>query len=257
MNFSKYQGTGNDFVLIDDRAGEFPATDQRLVEQLCHRRFGVGADGLILLQTDPDYDFRMVYFNADGAEGSMCGNGGRCIVRFAHDLGIFGTHTRFIAVDGEHAAEVNEHGISLKMSDVTGIEDRNDLTFLNTGSPHVVRFADDLESLDVMAEGRSIRYSSEFQPGGTNVNFVQVVGGNTLFVRTYERGVEDETYSCGTGVTAAALVASQQLGLPSPVSIRTLGGNLQVAFTVQETGGFSDVYLIGPAAYVFGGEVTI
>jgi diaminopimelate epimerase len=257
MNFSKYQGTGNDFVLIDDRGKAFPATNQVLVEQLCHRRFGVGADGLILLQSDPDYDFRMVYFNADGAEGSMCGNGGRCIVRFAHDLGVFDRKTRFIAVDGEHEAEVTEGRISLKMSSVSGIENRNGLTFLNTGSPHVVRFVDDLESLDVVAEGRAIRYSEEFKPGGTNVNFVQVLDGNTLFVRTYERGVEDETYSCGTGVTAAALVAYQQLNMSSPVAIRTLGGNLQVAFTPQEEGGFTDVYLIGPAEHVFAGTLTI
>ena len=165
MDFFKYQGTGNDFILIDDRQKTFPATNQAFVEHLCHRRFGIGADGLILLQNDSDYDFRMVYFNADGAEGSMCGNGGRCIVRFAHDLGIFDRETRFIAVDGEHTATVNEENISLKMSAVSGIEDRNELTFLNTGSPHVVLFVDDLESLDVVAEGRAIRYSDLFKSG--------------------------------------------------------------------------------------------
>ncbi|MCX6215235.1 diaminopimelate epimerase [Spirosoma sp.] len=257
MDFFKYQGTGNDFILIDDRARTFPAADQAFIEHLCHRRFGIGADGLILLQTDPEYDFRMVYFNADGAEGSMCGNGGRCIVRFAHDLGLFDSETRFLAVDGEHLAMVSDESISLKMTDVTGIEDRQGLTFLNTGSPHVVCFVDDLESFDVVSEGRSIRYSEPFQPGGTNVNFAQVVDENTVFVRTYERGVEDETYSCGTGVTAVALVAQHELGMPSPVFIRTLGGNLRVSFNPQPNGGFDSIYLIGPAKRVFAGTITV
>jgi diaminopimelate epimerase len=257
MNFFKYQGTGNDFILIDDRDGQFPATDQAYVEQLCHRRFGIGADGLILLQNDPDYDFRMVYFNADGAEGSMCGNGGRCIVRFAHDLGLFERETRFLAVDGEHTAVVLGDDISLKMTTVSGISDRNGLTFLNTGSPHVVQFIDDLESFDVVAEGRAIRYSSTFQPGGTNANFAQVIDEHTVFVRTYERGVEDETYSCGTGVTAVALVAHQQLQLPDPVFIQTIGGNLRVSFSPEDDGSFTAIHLIGPAKRVFEGVLTI
>ncbi|GAB3884127.1 diaminopimelate epimerase [Spirosoma agri] len=257
MTFFKYQGTGNDFVLIDDRAGTFPASDQAYIERLCHRRFGIGADGLILLRNDPAYDFKMVYFNADGAEGSMCGNGGRCIVRFAHDLGLFASETRFLAVDGEHLAVVRDGTISLKMSNVTGIDNRDGLTFLNTGSPHVVRFVDDLESLDVVAEGRAIRYSSTFQPAGTNVNFAQIVDDHTVFVRTYERGVEDETYSCGTGVTAVALVAHQQLHMPGPIAIRTVGGNLRVSFRAQADGSFEGIHLIGPAQRVFEGAVTI
>ncbi|GAB3954662.1 diaminopimelate epimerase [Spirosoma harenae] len=257
FNFFKYQGTGNDFVLIDDRDQTFPASDQALVERLCHRRFGIGADGLILLQNDPEYDFRMVYFNADGAEGSMCGNGGRCIVRFAHDLGLFESETRFRAVDGEHIAVVCEEDIFLKMSDVSDIENREGLTFLNTGSPHVVRFEDDLEMLEVVEEGRSVRYDTRFQPGGTNANFAQVIDGNTLFVRTYERGVEDETYSCGTGVTAVALVAHQQLDMADPVFIRTLGGNLRVSFNPLGNGQFDNIYLIGPAKRVFSGMITV
>lgn len=257
IDFFKYQGTGNDFVLIDDRNETFPASDQALIERLCHRRFGIGADGLILLRTDPEYDFRMIYFNADGAEGSMCGNGGRCIVRFAHDLGVFGSETRFLAVDGEHTAEVRGDDIFLKMSDVTGFDNRDGVTFLNTGSPHVVQFVDDLESLDVVSEGRSIRYDSRFQPGGTNVNFVQPIDGNTLFVRTYERGVEDETYSCGTGVTAVALVAQRQLHMPDPVFIKTLGGNLRVSFNSTADEQFDNIYLIGPAKRVFVGTITV
>lgn len=256
MEFFKYQGTGNDFVMIDDRSETFPVDNQALVAHLCHRRFGIGADGLILLRKDPQYDFRMIYFNADGAEGSMCGNGGRCIVRFAHDLGVFGKKTRFIAVDGVHEAVVNTDEVALKMNNVSGMEMHPDYVFLNTGSPHVVKFVEDLESLDVVAEGRPIRYSEPFAPGGTNVNYVQVIDRQSLFVRTYERGVEDETYSCGTGVTAAALAAHRLYNLSSPVFIRTLGGNLRVAFTPNADGSFSDIHLIGPAQRVFGGEVN-
>ncbi|RYF72395.1 MAG: diaminopimelate epimerase [Cytophagaceae bacterium] len=257
MLFAKYQGTGNDFILIDDRNNTFPTHNQTLVAQLCHRRFGIGADGLILLQNQADYDFRMVYFNADGAEGSMCGNGGRCIVRFAHDLGVFKTHTRFLAVDGEHLAEVDGEEVRLKMSDVPSMDNQTGYTFLNTGSPHVVKFIDGLSAYDVVSEGRQLRNDSAFAPGGTNVNFTERVKGNGLFVRTYERGVEDETYSCGTGVTAAALVAYQQHQLASPISIRTIGGNLRVAFTPQADGSFTDIYLIGPAQRVFGGNITL
>ena len=257
MDFFKYQGTGNDFVMIDNRDETFSASNQALIEQLCHRRFGIGADGLILLQNDPDYDFRMVYFNADGAEGSMCGNGGRCIVRFAHDLGVIGRETRFLAVDGEHIAQVSDDEIFLKMSPVTGSENRGGLTFLNTGSPHVVQFVDDLESLDVLAKGRSIRYDLRFSPGGTNVNFAQVIGDNALFVRTYERGVEDETYSCGTGVTAVALMAHQHLAMTGPIAIKTIGGNLRVSFDTQADGQFDTIYLIGPAKRVFAGTITV
>lgn len=271
MDFYKYEGTGNDFVLIDDRAnpgrvppglarpglaGTFPRTDQAFIERLCHRRFGIGADGLILLQNDADCDFRMVYFNADGAEGSMCGNGGRCIVRFAHDLGLFESETRFRAVDGEHVAVVCEEEIFLKMSNVAGISTRNGLTYLDTGSPHVVRFVDDLESLDVVAQGRAIRYDAAF-PGGTNVNFAQVLDDHTVLVRTYERGVEDETYSCGTGVTAVALVAHRQWAMPDPVFIQTLGGNLRVSFNALTDGSHRDIYLIGPAKRVFTGSITV
>ena len=260
INFFKYQGTGNDFVLIDDRNKVFPASDQALIGKLCHRRFGIGADGLILLQNDPDYDFRMVYFNADGAEGSMCGNGGRCIVQFAHDLGLFENKTHFIAVDGEHLAEVKDEEIFLKMSDVSGIEDRESVAYLNTGSPHVVRFVTDLNDLDVVdvvKDGRRMRHDVRFAPGGTNVNYVQSINDHILFVRTYERGVEDETYSCGTGVTAVALVAHQQLGMSAPVSIQTIGGNLRVSFNANPNGQFDSIYLIGPARLVFSGTINV
>lgn len=261
MLFAKYQGTGNDFILIDDRNNTFPTHNQSLVTQLCHRRFGIGADGLILLQSHHDYDFRMVYFNADGAEGSLCGNGGRCIVRFAHDLGVFKTTTRFLAVDGEHLAEVDGEEVRLKMSNVPGPASPEGAptgySFLDTGSPHVVKFLEGVATCDVVNEGRLLRNDAAFSPGGTNVNFTEVTKANSLFVRTYERGVEDETYSCGTGVTAAALVAHRQHALPSPVSIRTLGGNLRVTFTPHADGSFTDIYLIGPAQRVFSGNITL
>ncbi|WP_128544997.1 diaminopimelate epimerase [Larkinella soli] len=256
VEFFKYQGTGNDFILIDDRNESFPVSQERIA-RLCHRRFGIGADGLILLRNHPEYDFRMIYFNADGAEGSMCGNGGRCIVRFAHDLGLFETETRFLAVDGEHEASVVPEGISLKMSPVDGMEIHPEYTFLNTGSPHVVKLNEEVESMDVVGEGRQIRYDALFAPGGTNANFIRPVDGSALFVRTYERGVEDETYSCGTGVTAAALVAHRRLAMESPVGIRTLGGNLSVRFTPRPDGGYSDIYLIGPAERVYSGNLDL
>ncbi|MFT4032776.1 MAG: diaminopimelate epimerase [Siphonobacter sp.] len=257
IQFYKYQGTGNDFIMVDDRAGTFPI-DKEKIAHLCHRRFGIGADGLILLQTDSEYDFRMKYFNADGGEGSMCGNGGRATVRFAHDLGVIGNTTRFIAVDGEHEASVDSETISLKMSNVQGSEEYPDYSFMNTGSPHVVAFKDKLEKLNVYREGYAIRYADKWVArGGTNVNFVEQTAADALFVRTYERGVEDETYSCGTGVTACALTAHLKLGMQSPVKIKVLGGNLKVDFKQTAPDTFEDIYLIGPAERVFEGMVTV
>ena len=249
LKFYKYQGTGNDFVMIDNRNENFPIS-QTYIEHLCHRRFGIGADGLILLQNDPEYDFRMVYFNADGREGSMCGNGGRCTVRFAEDLGIFKHETKFIAVDGKHTAQANKEVISLKMGEVLSLERHTEYDFMNTGSPHYVTYATDIEVVDVFSEGRKVRNSEEWvKRGGTNVNFVQVIDNETIYVRTYERGVEDETYSCGTGVTASALSTNLRFGMKSPIKVITKGGNLQVSFEDN----FQNIHLIGPAIRVFEG----
>jgi diaminopimelate epimerase len=256
VTFYKYQGTGNDFIMIDNRELIFDTNNYSLIGRLCERRMGIGADGLILLQNREGYDFEMVYYNADGRPGSMCGNGGRCTVQFARLLGIISNQAFFLAADGDHYATIDSNGlVSLKMNDVTQVETGADYYYLNTGSPHYVQFVDALEQLDVFAEGKSIRYNDRFKAEGTNVNFAQIPPEPHLFVRTYERGVEDETFSCGTGVTATALAASYQ-GATSPVSIRTLGGNLQVAFEATAT-GFTNIYLIGPAQHVFTGTIEV
>ncbi len=260
--FFKYQGTGNDFVIIDNRSQRYVSrTDHELVERLCDRKFGVGSDGLMLLQNSSDYDFEMVYFNADGYEGSMCGNGGRCIVAFAHYLGAIGDECRFIAVDGPHDAKVLKDGwVELKMLDVAEVEKGDGFYFLDTGSPHYVAFAPDVAQIDVVKEGRAIRYSDRFKAEGTNVNFVQK-SADQLIVATYERGVEDETLSCGTGVTAAALAASLQGGEEADLAgattnIQAKGGKLQIKFTKTQN-GFENVWLCGPATPVFQGTITI
>ncbi|RXK50687.1 diaminopimelate epimerase [Aquirufa rosea] len=255
MKFYKYQGTGNDFVVIDDREGTFQL-GQAEIAHLCHRRFGIGADGLMLLQNAEGYDFRMVYYNSDGTEGSMCGNGGRCLVRFAADLNIVQNFTTFIAIDGEHHAHIAPDKISLHMKNVAKIDAIEGDYFAQTGSPHLVRFTSSVKDENVQQVGAAIRYSDTFKPqGGTNVNFVEILEKG-LFVRTYERGVEDETYSCGTGVTAAALVANSVKGLSSPISIQTLGGNLSIEFKGDAQNGYHDIFLIGPAVCVFKGEIT-
>ncbi len=255
ITFYKYQGTGNDFVMVDNRKGTFPTDDETLVKQLCDRRTGVGADGLILLQDHPDYDFEMRYYNADGRLGSMCGNGARCTVRFARQLGVIEDVACFLAADGEHQASVERDLIQLKMNDVQQVEQIGGDYFLNTGSPHYVRFVENVQELDVYAEGRAIRYNDRFAAVGTNVNFVERISDDEIFVRTYERGVEDETLSCGTGVTACALVAGLQ-GLQSPVKVKTLGGELEVSFKQTEN-GFKHIFLIGPAKQVFSGSVPL
>jgi diaminopimelate epimerase len=256
LHFYKYQGTGNDFVIIDNRENIFDATRTDIIKKVCDRRFGIGADGFMLLENTPGYDFKMVYFNADGNESTMCGNGGRCLVAFAHKMGVFQAETKFLAIDGEHLASIHNGIVHLKMIDVNDVEHNNDFAWLNTGSPHYVKFVKDILNFPVFDEGKSIRYNDRFKAQGTNVNFLEKIGENEIFVRTYERGVEDETYSCGTGVTAAAIVASTQ-GFASPVKIKTLGGNLSVAFKSKSNGGYEEVYLNGPAELVFEGDITL
>jgi diaminopimelate epimerase len=254
LTFYKYQGTGNDFIILDNRKGVFDINNTKLIAALCHRRFGIGADGFMLLENEPGYDFKMVYFNSDGNQSSMCGNGGRCLVQFAHDIGVIGDHTTFLAIDGPHVAHLKDGLVYLKMIDVEQIENNQDHFFLNTGSPHYVKAIEGIENYKVFDEGRKIRYNERFKEKGTNVNFIEKKD-DTLYVRTYERGVEDETYSCGTGVTAAAIAASFS-GMTSPVKIHTLGGELSISFKKMPQ-GYTDVYLIGPALKVFTGNVKV
>lgn len=255
ISFFKYQGAGNDFILIDNRTMRFDGTDDSLIRFLCDRRFGVGADGLMLLENDPGYDFRMRYFNSDGHEASMCGNGGRCIVAFAGKRNIIQNQTEFIAVDGSHKAILESDGqVNLKMKDVASIEEIAEDFFLDTGSPHYVTFTDSLEGLDIYAEGRKIRYNERFREAGTNVNFVELKNGS-LTVYTYERGVENETLACGTGITAAALCAAVKTGKEKGIfHINAKGGSLSVSFERKEE-GFRNIWLKGPAEFVFKGSV--
>ena len=254
LEFFKYQGTGNDFVMIDNRDLQFPK-DKEIIEKLCDRRFGIGGDGLILLENDPTEDFKMVYYNSDGNESTMCGNGGRCIVAFAHFLDVFEDKTTFEAIDGKHEAEIQNGIIKLKMIDVNNIKNIDNDFELNTGSPHYVKFVEMLKDYKVFENGNKIRNSASYCEEGINVNFVEELTENEIFVRTYERGVEDETFSCGTGVTAAALVYLKGKNQPS-VQVKVLGGNLKVyAEQVGET--FINIWLEGPAKQVFKGKINL
>ncbi|MCK5169188.1 MAG: diaminopimelate epimerase [Bacteroidales bacterium] len=257
VNFYKYQGTGNNFIIFDDRKNNISLSELQ-INQLCDRRFGIGADGLMLLENHPNLDFNMKYFNADGKESTMCGNGGRCLVAFAKSLNLIDKKANFNAIDGVHKATVNENNsISLQMQDVNDVKIVNTNYFLNTGSPHYVSFRDDIKNIDVYNRGREIRYSAEFSPEGTNVNFVEFQN-DKLFVRTYERGVENETLSCGTGVTASAISASMYSDSDkNSYDIITKGGYLNVSFKKQDSNTFSNIWLTGPATFVFKGEIYI
>lgn len=253
LKFSKYQGAGNDFILIDNRQQSFDRGNQALVASLCDRRFGIGADGLMLLQERNGYDFEMIYYNADGKEGSMCGNGGRCIVAFARDLDIISDNTDFLAVDGPHHATLDEELVNLQMVDVDTYLLDGDAYVLHTGSPHYVQFVNELQHKNVYSDGSSIRNSPAYKKEGINVNFVEKENDG-YFLRTFERGVENETFACGTGATAAAMSVALQLRLEGDVQIpiRVLGGQLLISFHKKEE-HFSNVYLKGPAKFVFEG----
>ena len=260
VHFFKYHGTGNDFILVDDREDNIRFSEQQ-IKKLCDRRFGIGADGLILLKDLPGVDFKMVYFNADGKESSMCGNGGRCITSFSKRIGKIKTQATFSAIDGIHKSFITGESptvVKLQMGDVHEIESGVEFVYLNTGSPHVVIFTDDVAAVDVIAEGKKIRYGGRFREKGVNVNFVQT-SGIGLIVRTYERGVEDETLSCGTGVIASALAAINENILDAKktvVDIQTLGGKLKV-YCEKNGSGFNNIWLEGETVFVFRGEVEV
>jgi len=260
ITFYKYQGAGNDFVIIDDREEQFDRSNTDLVNYLCDRRFGIGGDGLMLLRNKEGFDFEMVYYNSDGNESSMCGNGGRCIVAFAKKMGVVGDSCYFIAVDGPHEANAiqTEEGewISLKMIDVPEVEKGPRYCFMNTGSPHYVAFESNLKSFDLVEEARKIRYNNRFSAEGTNVNFVNIEN-DILNIRTYERGVEDETLACGTGVTAAVLAAhSTGQFSGDELNVKAQGGNLKVKFQKVDD-GYQNIWLEGPAEFVFKGTINV
>jgi diaminopimelate epimerase len=256
LRFYKYQGTGNDFLLGDNRNGQYGILTAAQIEKLCDRRFGIGADGFVLLEPAPNKDFSMRYFNANGKPGSFCGNGARCTIQFAHHLAIVKDEYFFSAADGDHCARREADGtISLLMRPVTALHPHQDGVFADTGSPHLVVMVEDLDNVDVVVAGRSIRYNDTYRETGINVNFVQRTDDpTTIRVRTYEREVEDETYSCGTGSVAAALAVADQTSGPQQIGVQTKGGNLFVRFTKQPS-EYSDIWLRGPAVFVF--ETTL
>ncbi|MFW5706418.1 MAG: diaminopimelate epimerase [Bacteroidota bacterium] len=266
ISFFKYHGAGNDFIIIDERNVSSLSQNpdkEKIIARLCHRRFGIGADGLMLLQESNDADFEMIYFNADGKEGTMCGNGGRCLVAFAHHQGLIGKECHFLAVDGFHKASIirtdgNGMEVSLQMNDVKTIQPVYDGFSLDTGSPHYVIFTTNIESLDVVETGKKLRHDPVFGKQGINVNFVEI-RNNTLHIRTYERGVEDETLACGTGITAAAIVAHHaRLKIPAQeYNIMAMGGNLKVSFAFSPSTGYNNIFLQGPAVKVFEGKTDL
>ncbi|MCB4809330.1 diaminopimelate epimerase [Tamlana sp. 62-3] len=255
QTFYKYQGTGNDFVMIDNRSQTFDKNNTKQVAFLCDRRFGIGADGLILLENHPELDFKMVYYNADGNESTMCGNGGRCLVAFAKHLGVISDKAVFEAIDGLHHATIKNDIVSLQMLDVNVVENHKTHVFLNTGSPHHVQFEEAIDAFDIKSLGAKIRYGAPYNQAGSNVNFVKKISDSNFRLRTYERGVEDETLSCGTGATAVAIgmhyIGETEKNL---IDLNVEGGKLQVSFDV-ENGAYKNVWLIGPAKFVFKGSI--
>jgi len=257
IRFYKYQGTGNDFVMIDDRQETFDIKAHQLIKNLCDRKFGIGADGLILIRNHSQADFEMVYYNADGYQTSLCGNGSRCAVHFAGFLRMVNDSCTFYTIEGILKAKLSGDHVEINMPDVKGINKVSEDFTLHTGSPHYIQFVKNVSQFDVFSEGKRIRNSGPFQKEGINVNFVEMLGEGNIFVRTYERGVEDETYSCGTGVTAAAIAYGNLQGLNN-INIKTLGGELQVNFQSDSTNsGFCNIFLKGPAQMVFKGDVDL
>ena len=256
LQFYKYQGTGNDFILIDNRNKTVELSIEQ-IKQLCDRRFGIGADGLMLLELQEGYDFKMVYFNADGNESTMCGNGGRCIAAFAQKLGIINGQAAFTAIDGAHTAKIEkEDTVRLQMIDVTEINNNEDHSIVNTGSPHYIVWVDDVKNKEVVHEGRNIRNQPAFQPKGINVNFAQREE-DRIIVRTYERGVEDETLSCGTGVTAVAIASVRNKTGDFSIRIETPGGKLNVSFHKENAKTATDVWLSGIAEFLYEGVIVL
>lgn len=261
IEFIKYHGTGNDFILLDNRNLIYSSLNTEKIKNLCDRHFGIGADGLMYLQNNTECDFEMKYFNSDGNEGSMCGNGGRCIVAFAKLLGIIDKSANFNAIDGKHEALINENNfVVLKMKSINlkDIIIEGNKYILDTGSPHLVNFIDNVENLDVFTEGKKIRNNKQFLKDGINVNFVKIIKENSLFVRTYERGVENETLSCGTGAVASAVCwfLKNNYNENNEIEINTLGGKLLINIT-NKNENYLDIELKGSTKLVFKGTIEL
>lgn len=258
INFVKYHGTGNDFIIINNIVTPLKQLSVETVRFLCDRHMGIGADGLIILKKHPVLDFEMVYYNSDGKESTMCGNGGRCITAFAKRAGLVSNSVKFKTIDGIHEANIQGNGmVNLKMKDVLNIEQGDDYFVLDTGSPHYVKFVKGIENYDVYSEARKIRFNDRFRQEGTNVNFVEDKG-NKIFVRTYERGVENETLSCGTGIVAAVICFAAEKNFETDyIDIQTRGGDLKVTFDRSEDNTFKNIWLEGPAKFVFEGSIDI
>jgi diaminopimelate epimerase len=254
LTFYKYQGTGNDFVMIDNRPKTFPKENIEVISQICNRHFGIGADGIILIENDEKFDFKMIYFNADGSQ-TFCGNGARCAVAFSKSLKIIEEKTTFLAVDGSHFAEIKDGIISLQMINVDEIQVNENSVFMYTGTQHHVQIVDELDNYPVFKNGKEIRNS--YKDPGSNVNFVQQLDESSFRVRTYEKGVEDETLACGTGVTAVAIAMHRTNKTKSSlISLPVEGGNLEVSLTAEK-GIYTNVFLKGPAEFVFKGTINI
>ena len=257
ISFSKYHGAGNDFVIVDGRNESINLSTQQ-ISFLCHRQFGIGADGLMLLESDSNYDFKMRYFNSDGNESTMCGNGGRCLVKFANKLGLINNETLFVGIDGEHMAQiVNENTVRLKMIDVKEMIVGDDHYIINTGSPHYVQFVVEVGHIDVPYQGRLVRKTFLPEQGGVNANFAQLTTEG-IKIRTYERGVEAETLACGTGAVATAIATNHWFNeTKNSYTLLALGGTLKVSFNKVSENRYEDIWLEGPVTHVFDGIIEI
>jgi len=257
IDFFKYQGAGNDFIIIDNRFKEFDGDKEKTAVKLCNRKFGIGSDGLIFIEPSIHSTFKMDFLNPDGSR-SFCGNGSRCAVKYIFDTGDVDDQISFEAIDGEHIAKITNLGVLVEMNDVKNIDIEGRSYFTDTGSPHYVSFFDTVNELDMIKFGHKIRYSDKYNAKGTNVNAVEVVNESHIKVRTYERGVENETLACGTGVTACALSYGLLNNLSEgEINIDALGGNLIVSFKKSKFNVFTDIWLEGPAIYVFKGEINV
>lgn len=258
FQFEKYQGTGNDFVMLNNLLGEYNAISVQQITLICDRKFGIGADGLIMINQHSSLDFEMDYYNSDGSK-SFCGNGARCAVAYAKALGLIESEAHFMAIDGDHQAQIDDETVALNMNDVNAVNQFDDSFILYTGSPHYVKFVPNLEREQIVETGKKIRYSDKFKKEGINVNLVQEIHEDSIKIETYERGVEDETLSCGTGATACALVVgfkNEKKG-NNRVFVEVKGGNLLVEYYYSGNGIFSEIQLIGPAKFVFKGEIDV